>query len=200
MSVRKINVSSMENNLIDKMNSNLKKQTSTDKGYADACTNNVMEEGLKTIEKVSKVINEIKKNNKPLDFNIKDIKPSDFTVKKIMDDATIVELKQPDFRTAAYDSLLKSRSTEDPNVMELEKETLYEWVSNPKHYNNYDVEVINMIEKIWGTYLAAIWCQITAFKYRMRMGTKPDNDFSQDLKKEVWYLNKYHELTEKLNK
>lgn len=179
MPKRKINVSSMENNLIDKMNSNLKKQTSTDKEYADACTNNKMEEGLKAVEKVSKVINEIKKDNKPLKFNIKDIKPS-----------------QPDFITAAYDSLLK----EDPNVMVLEKETPYEWVSNPKHYNNYDVEVIDMIEKIWGTYLAAVWCQITAFKYRMRMGTKPDNDFSQDLKKEVWYLNKYHELTEKLNK
>ena len=74
----------------------------------------------------------------------------------------------------------------------------YEMVNHPKHYNNYDKEVIDMIEDIWGTYLAAIWCEITAFKYRMRMGTKPDNDIYQDIKKEKWYLEKRSELKAKL--
>ena len=73
----------------------------------------------------------------------------------------------------------------------------YEMVNHPTHYNNYDKEVIDMIEAIWGTYLAKMWCYITAFKYRMRMGTKPGNSIDQDLKKEKWYLEKASELAMK---
>lgn len=47
---------------------------------------------------------------------------------------------------------------------------------------------------IWGKEKVADWCEITAFKYRMRMGTKPNNSIEQDLKKEQWYLNKAKEL------
>lgn len=47
---------------------------------------------------------------------------------------------------------------------------------------------------IWGKEKVADWCEITAFKYRMRMGTKPDNSIEQDLKKEQWYLKKAKEL------
>ena len=35
---------------------------------------------------------------------------------------------------------------------------------------------------------------MTAFKYRMRMGTKLGNTIEQDLKKEKWYLDKKKEL------
>lgn len=35
---------------------------------------------------------------------------------------------------------------------------------------------------------------MTAFKYRMRLGTKPDNPMDQDLAKERWYLAKAKEL------
>ena len=76
----------------------------------------------------------------------------------------------------------------------------YEMVNHPDHYNNYDKEVIDMIEAIWGTEKAAIWCEITAFKYRMRMGTKPDNDITQDISKEKWYLNKFKELKSKYDR
>ena len=74
----------------------------------------------------------------------------------------------------------------------------YEEVNHPQHYNNYDKEVIDMMLDIWGPKETAIFCKLNAFKYRMRMGTKPDNDISQDLNKEKWYLNKYHELKTKL--
>ena len=57
-----------------------------------------------------------------------------------------------------------------------------------------------MIIRIWGPEIAALWCDITAFKYRMRMGTKPDNSIEQDIKKEQWYLNKSKEIRENLNK
>ena len=78
------------------------------------------------------------------------------------------------------------------------KESAYEMVNHPTHYNQYDIEVIDMIIKIWGPEAAALWCDITAFKYRMRMGTKPDNSIEQDIKKEQWYLNKSKEIRENL--
>ena len=80
------------------------------------------------------------------------------------------------------------------------KDTAYEMVNHPTHYNQYDIEVIDMIIRIWGPEIAALWCDITAFKYRMRMGTKPDNSIEQDIKKEQWYLNKSKEIRENLNK
>lgn len=69
----------------------------------------------------------------------------------------------------------------------------YEMVNHPSHYNNYDIEVIDMIERIWGIDAVIQWCEITAFKYRMRVGTKPGNSVEQDLNKEQWYLNKAKE-------
>lgn len=76
-------------------------------------------------------------------------------------------------------------------------EQYYEMVNHPSHYNNYDKEVIDMMVDIWGKENTALWCKLTAFKYRMRMGTKPDNSIEQDLKKEQWYLNKAKELLQK---
>lgn len=76
----------------------------------------------------------------------------------------------------------------------------YEMVQHPHHYNTYSVEVIDMFEKIYGPARVADWCEITALKYRLRMGTKPDNSIKQDLDKEEWYLKKAKELREKIKK
>lgn len=70
----------------------------------------------------------------------------------------------------------------------------YEMVNHPSHYNNYSMEVIDMMKNIWGAENTALWCEMTAFKYRMRMGTKPENPIKQDLEKEAWYLKKAKEL------
>jgi hypothetical protein len=64
----------------------------------------------------------------------------------------------------------------------------YENVNHPSHYNLYSVEAICMIERIWGKEATIKWCEITAFKYRMRMGLKPGNSIEQDMKKERFYL------------
>lgn len=85
----------------------------------------------------------------------------------------------------------------EPETVEAPQDEKYEMVNHPAHYNNYDKEVIDIIERVWGTYLAAMWCEITAFKYRMRMGTKPTSSISEDLEKETWYLKKMRELKEK---
>lgn len=70
----------------------------------------------------------------------------------------------------------------------------YEMVNSPAHYNRYSVEVIEMLRRIYGTEATALFCEMTAFVYRMRMSTKPDNPIEQELAKEVWNLNKAKEL------
>ena len=69
----------------------------------------------------------------------------------------------------------------------------YEQVNHPQHYNNYDVECIDMMRRIWGLDAVIKWCELTAFKYRMRAGTKPGNPIEQDLANERWYLAKAEE-------
>lgn len=87
------------------------------------------------------------------------------------------------------------------------QEKEYEMVNHPQHYNNYDVEVVDMMERIWGTKATMEWCKMTAYKYRMRMGTKPGKDetkeamkakLMEDFEKEQWYLDKAKELKDKL--
>ncbi len=70
-----------------------------------------------------------------------------------------------------------------------------EMVNHPSHYNNYPIEVIDMMMAIWGKDATKLWCEMTAFKYRMRVGLK--DDIKQDLAKEQWYLNKANELSNK---
>lgn len=95
--------------------------------------------------------------------------------------------------------------TEPGKIPYQEKE--YEMVNHPQHYNNYDVEVVDMMERIWGTKATMEWCKMTAYKYRMRMGTKPGKDETkeamkakllEDFEKEQWYLDKAAELKTKL--
>jgi hypothetical protein len=65
---------------------------------------------------------------------------------------------------------------------------------NPSHYKNYSLETIEMMQAIYGKEATALYCEMTAFKYRMRMGTKPGNSIEQDLAKEKWFLQKAGEL------
>lgn len=101
----------------------------------------------------------------------------------------------PYLKKYVNDKLLELQSktiTEEKPVKQLLNDI--EMVNHPKHYNSYDKEVIDMMIDIWGPEETATFCKLNAFKYRMRMGTKPNNPFEQDLKKEQWYINKYHEL------
>lgn len=68
-------------------------------------------------------------------------------------------------------------------------------VKNPAHYNKYDMEVIDMMLKIWGDAAVINYCRLNAFKYRMRAGNKNNNSIEKDLAKEKWYLDKIQELT-----
>lgn len=80
-----------------------------------------------------------------------------------------------------------------------ETSTRYEYVNHPSHYNKYSMEVIDMMVKIWGPENAATFCEMNAYKYRMRLGLKPENPIDQDLKKEKWYLDKAKQIRKDFN-
>ena len=48
--------------------------------------------------------------------------------------------------------------------------------------------------QIYGKEKTAAYCELNAFKYRMRMGEKPEQPIDRDLEKEKWYINKANEL------
>ena len=62
-------------------------------------------------------------------------------------------------------------------------------INHPKHYTQYSMEVIDMMIQIWGVDATVQYCEMNAFKYRMRMGVK-DTPIMEDLGKEQWYLNR----------
>ena len=69
----------------------------------------------------------------------------------------------------------------------------YDFV-NPKHYQEFSVEVIDMMAAIWGKEATALHCEMCAFKYKLRAGSKPDQPIERDLDKAAWYLSKAKEL------
>lgn len=75
------------------------------------------------------------------------------------------------------------------------KQEKKEAVNHPQHYNDYDVEVIEMMRRIWGDEAVENFCKLNAFKYRMRAGHK--DDIQQDLAKEAFYLNYIKEMNRK---
>ena len=79
-------------------------------------------------------------------------------------------------------------NTAEETKLEEIVESSYEMVNHPPHYNKYDIEVIDMMRKLWGDEAVYSWCKLTAFKYRMRLGEKPNNSIEQDLKKEKFYI------------
>lgn len=66
-------------------------------------------------------------------------------------------------------------------------------VEHPKHYNTFTVECIEMMRKIYGDEAVKTFCELNAFKYKIRAGEKGSAE--EDLKKANWYL----EYKNKLN-
>ena len=65
---------------------------------------------------------------------------------------------------------------------------------NPNHYKQGSKEVIEMMELIWGKDSLGVYCEMNAFKYRMRLGLKPEQSVERDLEKANWYEQKAKEL------
>ena len=69
----------------------------------------------------------------------------------------------------------------------------YDYI-NPNHYKKGDLEVWEQMVKLWGVEAFVKHCEMCAFKYRMRMGAKPEQPIERDLKKAEWYEAKANEL------
>ena len=69
---------------------------------------------------------------------------------------------------------------------ELNKFDTSEQVKKPSRYNQYEIETIEMMKRIFGLEEVIKFCEMTAFKYRMRLGHK--DDVKLELAKEKEYL------------
>lgn len=179
------------------------KVKSEDTGDANASTNNTSETFCQNVlkrfpnikEKTSSILSNV--DNSPIieneenrisvnnDIENKDIQAS----KKYVEEHIIPRKKE-----------LERIEEETRNIQNLSLSVTkpYEEVNHPDHYNVYDVEVVEMMERIFGIEETMSWCKLNAFKYRMRAGEKPTSTVEKDLKKEKWCLNKYKELKSKI--
>lgn len=72
----------------------------------------------------------------------------------------------------------------------------YDYI-NPDHYKQLPKESIEIMEYTFGIDATITFCQMNAFKYRLRLGNKPDQPVDRELDKIKWYENKAKELIKK---
>lgn len=65
---------------------------------------------------------------------------------------------------------------------------------NPTYYQKSSKEVYEMMIDIWGKEKYIAFCEMNAFKYRMRLGDKPEQPIERDLDKAKWYENMAKQL------
>lgn len=73
----------------------------------------------------------------------------------------------------------------------IEHEAENDVVNHPAHYTQGGIECIDAMKSAFGADELAVYCKIAAFKYIWRCEHK---NGLEDVKKAVWYLNKYLEL------
>lgn len=71
---------------------------------------------------------------------------------------------------------------------------------NPAHYKSGEMEVWEMMVKVYGVDAYLNFARLNAFKYRMRAGLKDGADVQTEINKALWYESKIKELTEKNDK
>jgi len=69
----------------------------------------------------------------------------------------------------------------------------YDYI-NPSHYQANVKQPWEMMIDIWGKEKFIAFCQMNAFKYRMRLGLKPDQSIEREVDKINWYEEKANEL------
>ena len=103
------------------------------------------------------------------------------------------------FTTEFFRTMSKDKITEKLDKLNnLDQKEDYDFV-NPEHYKRGSMEVIDMMKLLWGTEALIAHCEMTAFKYRMRAGTKPDQPIERELEKARWYDEKAKKLRNELS-
>lgn len=78
-------------------------------------------------------------------------------------------------------------------TMEKEEQNKHDNVNHPKHYEGHcSIECIDAMRIAFGDMDVAIYCIVNAYKYLWRHKYK---NRLEDLKKAMWYLEKYTDLT-----
>ena len=105
------------------------------------------------------------------------------------------------FTTEFFKTMSKDKSDKITEKLDklnnLDQKENYDFV-NPEHYKQGSMEVIDMMKLLWGTEALILHCEMTAFKYRMRAGRKPDQPIERDLEKARWYDDKAKKLRNEL--
>ena len=68
-------------------------------------------------------------------------------------------------------------------------------VNHPSHYTSGKVECIDAMEQVFGTEVVKHYCLGACFKYLWRRKLKENEE--QDIKKSLWYFDKFKELINK---
>jgi len=74
---------------------------------------------------------------------------------------------------------------------------VYTHVNNktePSHYKNQSIEVWEMMIRIWGEEKFIAFCEMNAFKYRLRLGSKEGESIEDEIKKAQRYEQRANEL------
>ena len=65
---------------------------------------------------------------------------------------------------------------------------------NPSHYKRGSKEVWEMMVAAFGKEKYLAFCELNAFKYRMRAGSKPTSSVIDDIMKAQWYESQIDKL------
>lgn len=78
-------------------------------------------------------------------------------------------------------------------------EKFYDGKGNATHYAQNRLNAINKYERVYGTLATMTFCEITAERYRERIGKKDNQSLEQEVLKISWYENAAKFYFEKLD-
>ena len=106
-----------------------------------------------------------------------------------------VRLHGMDFtRDELINRILELEKLKTPTIENFADEEPTDNVNHPSHYETGKFECIEVMQEVFGTAAVMSFCKCNAFKYIYRMDRKNGDE---DVRKAIWYLNKYLELTKK---
>lgn len=130
--------------------------------------------------------------------NINESSNNNVEISKLREELEKAKSSVDFFRNKYYKVLKEKKELEgfepDSNESETPESSKYDFI-NPIHYDEDDGrETYEHMIDIWGKEKVAIWCEMTAFKYKKRMGKKPTENLERELNKMEWYVDKAKEI------
>lgn len=113
-----------------------------------------------------------------------------------LDNDSIAKLEQILFPDGADPNLTISKDEADKHSLKIGYYNTDE-INHPSHYTHGSIESIDLMIECEGKQAAADFCICNCWKYLYRHRHK--NDDISDIRKMVWYANKYIELVNQIN-